>query len=212
MCNHSCDSNGTWVVIGDVLVMRAAKPIAAGEEVWMTYHSEGNALARQLLDSSMKCACPRCIARPGDKNNARRAAILKELSDATIPRRRELVAEMEKLDPAPIILVTALQDLSIALTKADDYAGALAVSTRMVDVLRTSGVDPIHHCQQLHAMFDMITHGERSPEKGQPYLREGFAVTQAIYGVSLKLAAEMWGCAQFEDSRGNPDRFKDGDV
>eukprot|EP00434_Breviolum_minutum_P041403 symbB.v1.2.036828.t1/scaffold5292.1/size28769/1 len=64
LINHSCLPNVQEQFLGDLLILRAAKPIAAGEELLMSYVStfQPRHIRRQHLSATFQfsCTCPRC--------------------------------------------------------------------------------------------------------------------------------------------------------
>ncbi|CAG0918704.1 unnamed protein product [Notodromas monacha] len=66
LCNHSCCCNTCWELIGDHIVLRAIKPITAGDEITMTYghnfHTDPYEHRRRVLQSDFMftCTCEAC--------------------------------------------------------------------------------------------------------------------------------------------------------
>ncbi|KDQ17840.1 hypothetical protein BOTBODRAFT_29154 [Botryobasidium botryosum FD-172 SS1] len=68
--NHSCVPSATWHHFGDVMVIRATKAVAAGEELTLSYISgPGDTIfgrEAELKVHMAKCDCPLCDADRGD--------------------------------------------------------------------------------------------------------------------------------------------------
>ncbi|KAF7187933.1 SET and MYND domain-containing protein 5 [Pseudocercospora fuligena] len=74
MANHSCLFNAARSHIGDLIILRATKPIAAGEEILISYASNDNYELRQVLleqQWGFTCDCPRCKAESEDEYEIR---------------------------------------------------------------------------------------------------------------------------------------------
>ena len=75
--NHSCGANAIWYCIGDVMIVRAAEPIAPGTEITIPYTVEESYVTRQsILEKHMQehCTCWLCDEdrRDGDERLQRR--------------------------------------------------------------------------------------------------------------------------------------------
>ena len=75
--NHSCGANAIWYCIGDVMIVRAAEPIASGTEITIPYTVEESYVTRQsILQKHIRehCACWLCEEdrRDGDERLRRR--------------------------------------------------------------------------------------------------------------------------------------------
>ena len=67
--NHSCIPNTKREFIGDLMVVRATKDIAAGEEIVHSYDESGDYEARQkalMTTWGFECGCALCVAEKGD--------------------------------------------------------------------------------------------------------------------------------------------------
>ncbi|KAK4495362.1 hypothetical protein PRZ48_013693 [Zasmidium cellare] len=74
MMNHSCLPNSSAVHIGDLLVVRATKPIKKGDEILVQYRNDAEFEQRQAaLDGAwgFTCSCPRCVAERSDSPETR---------------------------------------------------------------------------------------------------------------------------------------------
>ncbi|KAF2475065.1 SET domain-containing protein [Lindgomyces ingoldianus] len=83
--NHSCIANAKKECIGDLMVLRAIRPIAAGEEIFHSYDESSDYDARQtaLMNTwGFQCNCTRCDAEKADDPAVRK-------------KRRELVSEAD---------------------------------------------------------------------------------------------------------------------
>lgn len=83
MANHSCLFNAARSHVGDLIILRATKPIAAGEEILINYTSNDNYELRQVLleqQWGFTCDCPCCKAESEDSYQIRghRAKLLQE--------------------------------------------------------------------------------------------------------------------------------------
>ncbi|KAM5535476.1 hypothetical protein V8D89_010813 [Ganoderma adspersum] len=75
--NHSCGANAIWYCIGDVMIVRAAEPIAPGTEITIPYTVEESYVTRQgILKKHMQehCTCWLCEEdrKDGDERLQRR--------------------------------------------------------------------------------------------------------------------------------------------
>ncbi|RDW56733.1 hypothetical protein BP6252_13988 [Coleophoma cylindrospora] len=67
--NHSCIANAKKEYIGDLMVVRATRPIAAGEEIFHSYDESGDYDARQkalMTTWGFECKCALCAAEKLD--------------------------------------------------------------------------------------------------------------------------------------------------
>lgn len=66
--NHSCLPNSYKVFIGDILLLRAIRPIKAGEELTLSYVNLQEQKRRQYLKKTwgIDCRCPLCAAEASD--------------------------------------------------------------------------------------------------------------------------------------------------
>ncbi|KAL2194430.1 hypothetical protein P885DRAFT_42685 [Corynascus similis CBS 632.67] len=81
--NHSCVPNAEREFVGDLMVIRAIKNIAAGEEIVHSYDESGVYEARQqalMTTWGFECTCALCAAEKGDDAAVRekRAKLVKE--------------------------------------------------------------------------------------------------------------------------------------
>ncbi|CAE7226045.1 Smyd3, partial [Symbiodinium sp. KB8] len=64
LINHSCQPNVAEQFLGDLLLLRASKPMVAGEELLMSYAStlQSRQLRQKYLNETFgfSCSCPRC--------------------------------------------------------------------------------------------------------------------------------------------------------
>jgi hypothetical protein len=61
--NHSCQPNCHWNVIGDVMIVRLSRDVAAGEELTVSYHPVVDTYERtraKLSSFGFECSCARC--------------------------------------------------------------------------------------------------------------------------------------------------------
>lgn len=110
--NHSCLSNTTKSFVGDLLILRATRAIAAGDELTHSYDetSDHEARAAALMTTwGFTCTCQLCRAEEADTPQIRQ-------------KRRELVAEADAL-------VTAAQE-------QQQRAGVLGASKKRLSVVR----------------------------------------------------------------------------
>ncbi|KXL47750.1 hypothetical protein M433DRAFT_63819 [Acidomyces richmondensis BFW] len=64
--NHSCVPNAEKEILGDLMILRAAKKICEGEEITLSYIRPGNYSERQNVlntDWGFQCTCSLCIAQ-----------------------------------------------------------------------------------------------------------------------------------------------------
>lgn len=66
LCNHSCLPNASWSWVGDALILRAIKPIAADEEITIAYTNDTTTKRQEILAGyGFKCNCALCQADEG---------------------------------------------------------------------------------------------------------------------------------------------------
>lgn len=61
--NHNCFSNCAWLVVGDVMIVRALRDVRRGEELTIRYHPSVDTYLRTLRKSKhfgFECDCERC--------------------------------------------------------------------------------------------------------------------------------------------------------
>ncbi|KAI1475311.1 SET domain-containing protein [Daldinia eschscholtzii] len=67
--NHSCVANAKKEYIGDLMILRATRPIAAGEEIFHSYDESSDYDARQtslMTTWGFECSCLLCVAEKTD--------------------------------------------------------------------------------------------------------------------------------------------------
>ncbi|KAJ4147274.1 hypothetical protein LMH87_001809 [Akanthomyces muscarius] len=84
--NHSCLANSIKDFAGDLIVLRAARAIPAGEEITHAYDDNGDYDARQALLQKtwgFMCRCKLCTAeeQDGEEVRVKRRALLKEANE-----------------------------------------------------------------------------------------------------------------------------------
>eukprot|EP00930_Biecheleria_cincta_P101883 TRINITY_DN93534_c0_g1_i1.p1 TRINITY_DN93534_c0_g1~~TRINITY_DN93534_c0_g1_i1.p1 ORF type:complete len:556 (-),score=111.99 TRINITY_DN93534_c0_g1_i1:17-1684(-) len=105
LVNHSCRPNLQQFFLGDLLVARATKPLAAGEELLVAYVStlQPRHVRRQKLSEvfCFQCNCPRCTLEAKLFPEAKAKAILEELDSlvekAASRQLPDLADELSKL-------------------------------------------------------------------------------------------------------------------
>eukprot|EP00435_Cladocopium_sp_Y103_P069327 s523_g33.t1 len=105
LINHSCLPNVQEHFLGDLLILRAARAIAAGEELLMSYVSpfQPRHVRRQRLSDTFEfsCSCERCALEAELVPEKRATEALKRLdaivADARPGKLQEFTAELEKL-------------------------------------------------------------------------------------------------------------------
>ncbi|KAL9619784.1 MAG: hypothetical protein Q9160_005620 [Pyrenula sp. 1 TL-2023] len=83
--NHSCVANAEKEFIGDLIVVRATRPITAGEELFISYEESSDYDARQtalMTTWGFECDCALCAAEKADDSAVRK-------------KRRELAGEAD---------------------------------------------------------------------------------------------------------------------
>ncbi|KAI1463417.1 SET domain-containing protein [Daldinia caldariorum] len=73
--NHSCVANAKKEYVGDLMVVRATRAIAAGEEIFHSYDESGDFDARRAALATtwgFECGCPLCAAEKTDSSAARK--------------------------------------------------------------------------------------------------------------------------------------------
>ncbi|OLN93218.1 SET and MYND domain-containing protein [Colletotrichum chlorophyti] len=109
--NHSCVANTEKEYIGDVMILRAARPITAGEEIFISYSESSDFDERQqalMTTWGFECDCALCTAERAD-------------NPATRKKRRELASEAEQF----VEQVKWTDAKRLALTKAQRLARAI---------------------------------------------------------------------------------------
>ena len=120
--NHSCYSNARRSFIGDMQIVRAARDLAAGSEIYFTYagpnpnHTYEEA-QKGLKSWGFNCTCAICEHRKATKNGVtrKRADLLKDLmsafddsSDPNLPKAERILSALEKTYSAPAKTVPRL--------------------------------------------------------------------------------------------------------
>ncbi|KAK4149167.1 SET domain-containing protein [Chaetomidium leptoderma] len=109
--NHSCIPNTEREFIGDLMVVRATKRIAAGEEIVHSYDESGDYKTRQqalMTTWGFECGCALCVAETGD--------------DAAVRAKRgKLAAEADAFLTSP----SAPVKKRLAIVKARSLAKAI---------------------------------------------------------------------------------------
>ncbi|KAK7469009.1 hypothetical protein VKT23_003505 [Stygiomarasmius scandens] len=100
--NHSCVPNAQWTCFGDVMIIRATKTIAQGEEIYIPYtpgvmpfNKRQEALNKHFPSG---CPCPLCVDDRADgMDNCKQREILLERMKETksIQGRRRLLSQIE---------------------------------------------------------------------------------------------------------------------
>lgn len=73
--NHSCIANTSKEFIGDLMVLRALRPLTAGEEVFISYDISTDYDTRQAAlwtTWGFECKCPLCVAEKADDPSVRK--------------------------------------------------------------------------------------------------------------------------------------------
>lgn len=73
--NHSCVANSQKEFIGDLIVVRATRPITTGEELFISYEESSDYDARQtalMTTWGFACNCPLCAAEKADDPTVRK--------------------------------------------------------------------------------------------------------------------------------------------
>jgi tetratricopeptide (TPR) repeat protein len=135
--NHSCIPNATKECIGDLMVYRAIRPIAAGEEIFQAYDQSADYDARQaalMTTWGFECNCALCVAEKADDPAVRK-------------KRRELAAETdafverEHWANAKRLVIAKAQRLARAIDETYDserYKGLPRVATERIQTWLTT--------------------------------------------------------------------------
>lgn len=126
--NHSCIANTTKDFVGDLMVLRAIRPLKAGEEVFISYDASSDYDARQaalMTTWGFECECPLCAAEKGDDPAVRKKRT--ELS-----AQADQFANMENWANAKRLTVASAQRLAKAIDDTYD-------NERYKDVPRLAG-------------------------------------------------------------------------
>ncbi|KAJ4303016.1 hypothetical protein N0V90_001907 [Kalmusia sp. IMI 367209] len=76
--NHSCIANTSKDFVGDLMVLRAIRPLTAGEEVFISYDETSDYDARQaalMTTWGFECNCPLCAAEKADDPSVRKKRV-----------------------------------------------------------------------------------------------------------------------------------------
>lgn len=126
--NHSCIANATKDFVGDLMVLRALRPLKAGEEIFISYDESSDYDARQaalMTTWGFECKCPLCAAEKADSPEVRKKrAELAEQAEEFV--RREHWVEAKRLT------IASAQRLAKAIDDTYDQ-------TRYKDVPRLAG-------------------------------------------------------------------------
>lgn len=104
--NHACSANTIWYNFGDVMVVRAAKDLAEGEELTLSYLADSKHVPyatrkTELAKHMSQCDCEECEAdrNDGEEFCRRRAfylARLRSMAEISLDATRTLVRNMEE--------------------------------------------------------------------------------------------------------------------
>ncbi|KDQ61214.1 hypothetical protein JAAARDRAFT_77211 [Jaapia argillacea MUCL 33604] len=144
--NHACQGNARWECFGDVMAIRAARNISAGEEITISYcwsfsHSKRQEILTKHLPQG--CACTLCQQDISDGKSAlarrdKLAAVFdsrSDLEDMSLERRRSLLKEIEatytgneplRIQPA---LAKAHEAVATMLFRQADHSQVLLKAT-----------------------------------------------------------------------------------
>ena len=153
--NHSCASNCYRFFIGDFMFIRTVVPVAAGEELTISYVTPADSLDERqeaFRVFQFECSCARCAAERSEPPSVRdeRAEFRRFLFDEvrsqlaqqqplpndTLQRLQQIIKRLQSLP-----LLTAGYDLSLALSLlADAYymdtdCDAVDIATQRADAL-----------------------------------------------------------------------------
>lgn len=129
--NHSCVANAKKEYIGDLMVLRATRPISAGEEIFISYDESSDYDARQtalMTTWGFECNCALCAAEKADDPAVRK-------------KRQELASEVdafverEHWANAKRLTIVKAQRLVRAIDDTYDgerYNGVPRVATRRI--------------------------------------------------------------------------------
>lgn len=129
--NHSCVANTEKAYIGDLLVLRALRPIAAGEELFHSYTASSDYDARQaalLATWGFECECVLCGAEKADDASVRKKR--RELADEA-----DAFVEREHWASAKRLAVAKAKRLARAIEDTYDgekYKGLPHLATRKI--------------------------------------------------------------------------------
>ncbi|OAA60161.1 TPR domain protein [Cordyceps fumosorosea ARSEF 2679] len=130
--NHACAANSVKDFAGDLLVLRAARMIRAGEEITHTYDENGDHDARQAALQKtwgFRCGCALCVveAEDGEAVRARRRELIKEANE---------FAQGNNPNGAKIVAVTKAKRLRKALEDTYDekrFKDLPRLATKVID-------------------------------------------------------------------------------
>jgi hypothetical protein len=197
LMNHSCDPNIYEVNWGDVIVQRATRDIAAGEQLFIRYTSRP--LPYKLPDGGA-CACPLCVRRAQLPTEKRRVQLFDEavfkpfeaqlLRTGARPPSLELCratcAEFSTLSPIPAELAYVLLELRKALSRAGLDSEAIDVSDRVIALLRQAPEETELLITELLANDRM--RGAASNDAG---IKEAVVVAKEWLGLSETVAKQF---------------------
>lgn len=114
--NHSCIANTSKDFVGDLMVLRALRPLKAGEEVFISYNESGDYDARQaalLTTWGFECNCPLCAAEKADDPAVRKRR-------AELANNADEFASKENWANAKRLLIASAQRLAKAIDDTYD--------------------------------------------------------------------------------------------
>jgi tetratricopeptide (TPR) repeat protein len=175
--NHSCCPSARATAVGDILFVRTVRPIATGEEVFLSYIDGSLPLeeraAKIACNWGFVCACPRCslpLALPQfaamETEVAEVLAACNRLKmqahngdapfERALPAGRAdaLLRAWASIEPGcqgP--LASVLEALAGAAMRRRDWAAAVALSERQDAVRRAAGTQCDPHSLQRNAIF-----------------------------------------------------------
>ncbi|THV03035.1 SET domain-containing protein [Dendrothele bispora CBS 962.96] len=102
--NHSCDSNAEWTCIGDVMVIRAIRPISKGDEIYIAYVPGSRPFLRRRKTLRKHfpredCPCNLCTEdrADGTANCQQREELVKKMCQTkSIEESRRLLKQIEE--------------------------------------------------------------------------------------------------------------------
>ncbi|CAE7656342.1 Smyd3 [Symbiodinium sp. CCMP2592] len=98
LINHSCQPNVAEQFLGDLLLLRASKPMVAGEELLMSYAStlQSRHLRQKYLSETFNfsCICPRCKLEASVLDVEKVQAALEQLDSLTANAEKKTLLEL----------------------------------------------------------------------------------------------------------------------
>lgn len=126
--NHSCIANATKDFFGDLMVLRALRPLKSGEEVFISYDESSDYDARQsalMTTWGFECQCPLCDAEKADSPEVRKKR-------AELAEQAEEFARNERWVDAKRLTIASAQRLAKAIDDTYDQ-------NRYKDIPRLAG-------------------------------------------------------------------------